>query len=61
MVKDEKGDLLAESYNISNRWKQLLNVHEVSDARQREIIQLSHLYLSLDLLRFRLQLEIYSE
>jgi hypothetical protein len=33
-VKDENGDLLADSHNISNRWKnyfsQLLNVH-VSD------------------------------
>jgi hypothetical protein len=37
-VKDENGDLLADSYNILNRWKnffsQLLNVHNVSDVRQ---------------------------
>jgi hypothetical protein len=36
-VNDEKGDLLAESRNILNRWKnyfsQLLNVHIISDAR----------------------------
>jgi hypothetical protein len=36
-VKDENGDLLADSRNILNRWKnyfsQLLNVH-VSDVRQ---------------------------
>jgi hypothetical protein len=35
IVKDEKGDLLADSHNILNRWKnyffQLLNVHRVSD------------------------------
>jgi hypothetical protein len=39
-VKDEKGDLLADSHNILNRWKnyfQLLNVHRVSDVRQLEI------------------------
>jgi hypothetical protein len=35
------GDLLADSHNILNRWKnyfsQLLNVHRVSDVRQIEI------------------------
>jgi hypothetical protein len=40
-VKDEKGDLLADSYNILNKWKnffsQLLNVHRVSDIRQIEL------------------------
>jgi hypothetical protein len=40
-VKVEKGDLLADSHNILNRWKnyfsQLLNVHNVSDFRQTEI------------------------
>jgi hypothetical protein len=38
---DENGDLLADSHNISNRWKnyfsQLLNVHNVSDVRQIEV------------------------
>jgi hypothetical protein len=37
-VKDENGDLLADSHNIFNRWKnyfsQLLDVHNVSDVRQ---------------------------
>jgi hypothetical protein len=36
LVKDEKGDLLADSHNILSTWKnysQLLNVHRVSDAR----------------------------
>jgi hypothetical protein len=36
-VKDENGDLLAESQNILNRWKnsfpQLMNVHNASDVR----------------------------
>jgi hypothetical protein len=40
LVKDENGDLLADSHNILNRWKnyvsQLLNVHNVSDVRQIE-------------------------
>jgi hypothetical protein len=41
LVKDENGDLLADSHNILNRWKnyfsQLLNVLGVSDVRQIEI------------------------
>jgi hypothetical protein len=40
LVKDENGDLLADSHNIL-RWKnyfsQLLNVHDVSDDRQIEV------------------------
>jgi hypothetical protein len=40
-VKVENGDLLADSHNVLNRWKnycsQLLNVHTVSDVRQIEI------------------------
>jgi hypothetical protein len=38
LIKDENGDLLADSHNILNRRKnyfsQLLNVHNVSDVRQ---------------------------
>jgi hypothetical protein len=40
-VKAKNGDLLADSQNILNMWKnyfsQLLNVHNVSDVRQIEI------------------------
>jgi hypothetical protein len=40
-VKDENGDLLADSNNILNRWKnyftQLLNVHNVSGVGQIEV------------------------
>jgi hypothetical protein len=40
LVKDVNGNLLVDSYNILNRWKnyfsQLLNVHNVSDVRQTE-------------------------
>jgi hypothetical protein len=39
LVKDENGDLLADSHNILSRWKnyfsQILNVHYVSDVRQK--------------------------
>jgi hypothetical protein len=38
LIKDENGDLLADSHNILNRRKnhfsQLLNVYKVSDVRQ---------------------------
>jgi hypothetical protein len=41
LVKNENGDLLADSNTILNRWKsyfsQLLNVHNISDVRQIEI------------------------
>jgi hypothetical protein len=41
LVKDENGDLFAESHNILNRWKnyfsQLLNVHRASDVRKIEV------------------------
>jgi hypothetical protein len=41
LIKDENGDLLAESHNIMNRWKnyfcQLLNMHGVNDIRQTKI------------------------
>jgi hypothetical protein len=41
LVKNENGDLLADSHSILNRWKNyfshLLNVHRVSDVKQIEI------------------------
>jgi hypothetical protein len=41
LVKDENGDQLADSHNILNRSKnyfsELLNVHNVTDARQIEV------------------------
>jgi hypothetical protein len=41
LIKDGNGDLLADSHNILNSWKnyfsQLLNVHRVSNVRQIEI------------------------
>jgi hypothetical protein len=46
-VKGKNGDLLADSPNILNRWKnyfsQLLNVHKVSDVRQMEILHTADL------------------
>jgi hypothetical protein len=45
LVKDKNGDLLADSHNILNSWKnyfaQLLNVHKDSDVRKIKIKQLS--------------------
>jgi len=45
-VKDEKGDLVADSHNIMTRWKnyfsQLLNVHGAKDVRQEEIHTQNH-------------------
>jgi hypothetical protein len=41
LVKDERGDLLADPHNILNRWKnyfcQLLNVHGTGGVRQTEM------------------------
>jgi len=41
MVKDEKGESVADPHNIMPRWRkyfsQLLNVHEDNDVRQAEI------------------------
>ena len=41
IVKDEKGDLVADSHSIMARWRnyssQIFNVHGVSDVRQAEI------------------------
>ena len=41
IVKDEKGDLVADPHSIMARWRnyfsQLLNVHEVNDVRPAEI------------------------
>jgi hypothetical protein len=41
LVEDETGDLLADTHNILNRWKNYfshtLNVHNISDVRQIEI------------------------
>ena len=40
-MKDDKGDLVADSHSILARWRncfsQMLNVHEVNDVRQTEI------------------------
>ena len=41
IVKDEKGDLVADSHSIMVRWRnyfsQVLNIHGVNDVRQVEI------------------------
>ena len=46
IVKDEKGDLVADSHSIMARWRnyfsQLLNIHGVNNARQAEYTQQNH-------------------
>ena len=41
ILKDENGDMVADSHSVSSRWRnyfsQLLNVRGVNDVRQREI------------------------
>jgi hypothetical protein len=48
-VKDENGNLLADSHNILNRRKncfsQLLNVHNVSDIRQIEVHTVHQIFI----------------
>jgi hypothetical protein len=61
-VRNENGDLLADSHNILNRWKNyfspLLNVHNVSDVRQIEVHMAEpHYYLISAVLRLKLLLQ----
>jgi hypothetical protein len=53
LLKDENGDLLADSCNNVNRWKsyfsQLLNVHNVSDAKQIEIYSAKPSHLEVEI------------
>jgi hypothetical protein len=60
-VKDENGDLRADSLNISNRWRncfsQLLNVHNVSDVRQIEVHMAEPLVPGPSLLKLKLLLQ----
>jgi hypothetical protein len=57
LLKDENGDLFADSHNILNKWKnyfsQLLNVHNISDVRQIEV----HMAEPLVVLKFKLLLQ----
>jgi hypothetical protein len=54
LVKDENGDLFADSHNILNGWRnnfsQLLSVHNVSNVRQIEVHTTGPLALRLKLL-----------
>ena len=46
IVKDEKGDLVADSHSIVARWRkyfyQLFDVHGVKDVRQQKYTQQNH-------------------
>jgi hypothetical protein len=41
IIKDENGNLLADSQNVLNKWndffKQVLNIHGVHDVRQKDV------------------------
>ena len=55
LVKDEKGDMVADTHSIVVRWRnyfsQLFNAHGVKDVGQVEIPQQIHWYLIQVLLR----------
>jgi hypothetical protein len=61
LVKDEKGDLIADPQTILTRWKnyfcQLLNVQSVRGINRQKYRQQSHLHQSLLPLRLRSLLE----
>ena len=61
IVKDEKGDLVADSHSIMARWRdyfsQILNVHGVSDVRQAEIHTAEPLVLKPSALEVELAIE----
>jgi hypothetical protein len=60
-VKDEKGDLVADSHKTMVRWRncfsQTLNVHGVSDVRQAEIHVAEPLVLEPSALEVELAIE----
>ena len=61
IVKDEKGDLVADSHSIMARWRnyfsQILNVHGVSDVMQAEIHTAEPLVPEPSALEFELAIE----
>ena len=61
IVKDEKGDLVADSHSIMAMWGnyffQILNVHGVSDVRQAEIHAAEPLVPEPSALEFELAIE----
>jgi hypothetical protein len=61
IVKDEKGDLVANSYSIMVRWRNyffpILNVHGVSDVRQAQIHTVDPLVLEPSALEVELAIE----
>jgi hypothetical protein len=54
LVKDEKGDLLADTHKTVNRWMKLLNVQRVGVLGRRKYRQQSRLCQRLASLRLRL-------
>ena len=61
IVKDKKGDLVADSHGIVARWRklycQLFNVHGVSNVRQTEIFTAEPLVAELSVFELELAIE----
>jgi len=61
IVKDEKGDLVADSHSIMARWRnyfsQLLNVHGVKDVTQEEIHTVEPIVPEPSVFEFELAIE----
>jgi hypothetical protein len=61
VLKDEKGDLVADSHSTLARWRnyffQLLNVHGVNDVRQTEIHTAEPLVPELSVSEFEMTIE----
>jgi len=63
-VKDEKGDLVADTHSILAKWRnyfsQMLNVHGVNDVRQTEIHTEEPLVPEPNAFEFKLAIELRS-
>jgi hypothetical protein len=61
IVKDEKGDLVADFHNIMVRWRnyfsQLLNLHEFNEVREAEIHKAEQLVPEPNAFEFELAIE----
>ena len=61
LVKDEKGDLVADPHGIMARWRkyfsQLLNVHEGKDVKQAEVQTVERLVPAPSAFEFELAIE----
>jgi hypothetical protein len=62
LVKNENGELLADSHNTANRWKNyyshLLDVYSVNDVRQKRIEICTYELLAPDYSPFNAEIDI---